>query len=592
MDFSNKAAFTFLTIFIFFQSSSFAQAPDTLWTKTFGGVYVDVGHSVQETTDGGYIITGLINGLSPGYANVWLIKTDSSGDTLWTKSYGGNLEDYARSVKQTTNGGYIIAGNTQSFGAGLNDFWLIRTDASGDTLWTKTFGGTSYEECFSIQKTMDGGYILVGETFSFSAGLGDVWLIKTNASGDTLWTKIFGNSYWDGGRSVQQTLDGGYIIVGVINSIGGANGGDVWLIKTDSSGDTLWTKTYGRNLEDWGNSIKQTTDGGYIIAGCIDAFGAGFTSDIWLIKTDAYGDTLWTKIFGGSNFDVANSVQQTADGGYIITGLRDSYDGVSGGYVWLLRTDASGDTLWTKTYGGSGTNQDAGHSVHQTTDGGYIITGFTESGGAGNGDVWLIKLEPDPSSSNISVTSPNGGEVWIMNESVEITWTSENVDDVKIELSIDNGLSWTTIEDSITSLGTYTWVVNATASSAECLMKITDISNSTVYDVSDSVFTIEYPIYVDEELGENQPSNYKILQNFPNPYNASTIINFQIPEVSFVELKVFDVLGREMETLIAETKEAGYYSYNFDATEYKSGIYFYRIKAGNYIKTMKMILLK
>jgi len=232
-----KSSLLLLVFYLITTIPTFGQAPDTLWTKTFGGLDMDVGHSVQQTTDGGYIISGFTASFDPGTGlAVWLIKTDDSGDTLWTKIYGSNY-GFSRSIHQTTDGGYIVAGTT-SFG-GSKEFWLIRTDASGDTLWTKTFGGSSNEDCFSIQQTTDGGYILVGETQSFSAGMGDVWIIKTNASGDTLWTKAFGGSYYDVGMSVQQTSDGGYVISGVKNSLGGVNGVDVWLIKTDSSGDKL-----------------------------------------------------------------------------------------------------------------------------------------------------------------------------------------------------------------------------------------------------------------------------------------------------------------------------------------------------------------
>jgi len=586
MKFSLVFHLSFLSILLFLSSQFFSQAPDTLWTKTFGGVYGDVGHSVQQTTDGGYIISGFTNSIA-GNSDLWLIKTDGSGDTLWTKTYGGSNSDWSRSIQQTTDGGYIVAGTTESFGAGLPDFWLIRTDASGDTLWTKTFGGYNFEDCYSIQQTTDGGYILVGETHSFSAGMGDVWVIKTNASGDTLWTKALGGIYWDVGSSVQQTSEGGYIISGTKNSLGGVNGGDVWLIKTDASGDTLWTKTYGGNYEDYGYSVRQTTDGGYIITGYKDAFGMGTNSDVWLIKTDASGDTLWTKTYGGNLHDGGHSVQQTMDGGYIITGIKDSYDGINGSNLWLLKTDSFGDSLWTKTYGGS--NTDAGGSVQQTTDGGYILAGFTKSFGAGNEDVWLIKIEPEPPVANISVTSPNGGEVWVMNETKDITWTSENIDDVKLELSIDNGMSWTAIVDSTPNIGTYSWVVSASAPSTECLIRIYDLSDSLVYDESDSIFTIEYT----NDVKENDLiSEYILLQNFPNPFNPRTSIQYAISSRQFVSLKVFDALGNEIETLVNEEKPAGIYEVTWYVEQLPSGVYFYQLKAGEYVSMKKMILIK
>ncbi|MHA2277642.1 MAG: hypothetical protein ACXAC2_17820, partial [Candidatus Kariarchaeaceae archaeon] len=181
-------------IVILFTTISFAQyVPDTLWTKTFG---VGLGYSVQQTTDEGYIITGCTEG------DVWLIKTDESGDTLWTKTFGGGDEDNGLSVQQTTDEGYIITGRTYSFGAGHADLWLIKTDESGDTLWTKTFGGGDKDNGLSVHQTADEGYIITGSTESFGAGDYDVWLIKTDESGDTLWTKTFGGGESDGGSSV------------------------------------------------------------------------------------------------------------------------------------------------------------------------------------------------------------------------------------------------------------------------------------------------------------------------------------------------------------------------------------------------------
>ncbi len=369
----------------------YAQAPDTLWTKTFGGPNGDHGYSVQQTSDGGYIIAGWTDSFGAGLDDFWLIKTDDSGDTLWTKTYGGSDYDYGYTVQQTTDEGYIIIGETYSFGSNDWDAWLIKTNDLGDTLWTQTFGGGSHDFGRSVQQTTDGGYVITGRTRSFGSGNEDVWLIKTDDLGDTLWTKTFGGSDNDQGFSIQQTADAGYIITGVTESFG-AGDYDIWLIKTDTLGDTLWTKTFGGSDVDGGRCVQQTTDGGYIIAGRTRSFGAG-NYDVWLIKTDDLGDTLWTKTFGGSDVDVGDCVQQTIDGGYIITGMTESFG--AGNYdVWFIKTDDSGDSLWTKALGGG--YYEGGYTVQQTSDGGYIITGYTSSFGAGDYDAWLIKTGSDP----------------------------------------------------------------------------------------------------------------------------------------------------------------------------------------------------
>jgi hypothetical protein len=374
---------------------SFVQA-QRRWTKNYGGSNVEKGYSVQQTSDGGYIVTGFTNSYGAGGNDVYLIKTDASGDTLWTKTYGGTHYDEGYSVRKTEDGGYIIAGATASFADTLNgDVYLIKTNGSGNTDWTRTYGGTGTDVGNSVQQTLDGGYLVAGWTNSFGAGGYDVWLLKTTALGDTQWTRTYGGAADDYGYSVRQTSDGGYIIAGNTDSYG-AGLNDVWLIKTTAFGDTQWTRTYGGTDQDYGRSVQQTTDGGYIIAGW--THGAGGT-DVYLIKTKANGDTLWTSTCGGDGFDEGLSVQQTSDGGYVTAGLTNSF---GNNYdVYLVRMNSSGDTLWTRNYDGM-VYDDYGYSVQQTTDGGYIVAGFTLRDFTYY-DVWLIKTDEN---GHIGVEEP------------------------------------------------------------------------------------------------------------------------------------------------------------------------------------------
>jgi len=315
---------------------------NTLWTHTYGGINADWGYCVQQTTDGGYIVVGHTESFGAGLSDIYLIKVNSSGDTLWTRTYGGEFTEIGWAVQQTIDGGYIVTGHTSSFGAGVYDVYLIKTDSTGDTLWTRTYGGSGGDAGWFTQQTIDGEYIVVGETESFGAGYRDVYLIKTNSVGDTLWTRTYGGSDYDHGYSVQQNIDGGYIVVGETESFGVGEQPNVYLIKTDSTGDALWARTYGGNAHDWGNHVRNTTNNGYIVIGVTESFDTN-SKKVYLIKTDSLGDPLWSRIFGGIGYDEGWSVQQTMDEGYIVAGWTDSY-GFGSEDVMLTKLNALGKT--------------------------------------------------------------------------------------------------------------------------------------------------------------------------------------------------------------------------------------------------------
>jgi hypothetical protein len=365
--------------------------------RTYGGIRDEMGWLVQQTIDEGYIVAGSTYSFGAGATDVFLLKLNASGDTLWMRTYGGSREDHGYCVQQTSDGGYIATGGTGSFGVG-GDLYLVKTDASGDTQWTRAHGGSQGDCGYAVQQTSDSGYIIAGCTGSFGAGDNDVYLVKTDTDGDTMWTGTFGGPRSDCAYSVQQTPDDGYIIAGHTLSYG-AGGDDIYLVKTDARGDTQWTKTFGGSQNDVGNSVLQTADGGYAVAGTTGSFGAG-DRDLYLLRTDANGDTLWTKTFGGYTTDVANSVRQATDRGYAIVGTTFSF-GNGTGEVYLVRADSCGHLLWTRAFGGD--SLEYGLSVDLTNDGGYVLAGMTKSFGADGEDIYVIKTD---AGGNVTVTEP------------------------------------------------------------------------------------------------------------------------------------------------------------------------------------------
>ncbi len=393
---------------------SFAQTLDSLWSRTFGGGNNDVCYSVEQTSDTGYILAGTTSSFGAGSDDFWLVKTNASGNPLWSRTFGGGQQDRCYSVQQTPDGGYILAGETYSFGAGSDDFWLVKTDENGDSLWSSTFGGSGDECCHSIQQTLDGGYILAGHTYSFAVGLADFWLVKTDEDGDSLWSRSFGRNDTDYCFSVKQTWDGDYYILAGFTSSLGAGGHDFWLVKTNSNGDSLWSRTFGGAQDEDCFSALETWDG-YILAGRTSSFGAGI-SDFWLLKTDLDGILQWNRTYGGSNNEVCFSAWPTMDGGCAMAGSASSF-GMGNDDFYLVRTDMDGNLLYSRTFGGGGFERCRG--VAQTLDGGYILAGYTTSFGAGATDDWLVKTGlPRPYNLTVYLGESRANPIlrWIMPE--------------------------------------------------------------------------------------------------------------------------------------------------------------------------------
>ena len=426
---------TAIAVFVHAQTNPFIQAQ-----KCFGGTKSDEARSIRQTKDGGYIIAGLassnngnVSGNHGGY-DAWIVKLRPSGSIEWQKSLGGTVSDYAASIEQTKEGGYIFAGFSYSNDGDVSghhgatesaDCWIVKLSASGSIEWQKSLGGAQYDEATSIQQTREGGYIIAGSSTSNDGDVSgnhgglDYWLVKLDTSGNIQWQKSLGGSKQYLAYSVDQTKDDGYIVAGYSQSNDGDVSGhhgttkyaDYWIVKLSASGSIEWQKSLGGAKYDEATSIQQVKEGGYIIAGSStsndgDVSGNHGGLDYWLVRLSAAGNIQWQKSLGGTNNDAAYSVDQTKDSGCIVAGYSYSNDGdVSGhhgvlfGDYWIAKIDAAGNIQWQTSLGG--TNQEWAHFIIQKFDGSYVVAGSAASddgdvtglhGLVGNSDYWIVQL--------------------------------------------------------------------------------------------------------------------------------------------------------------------------------------------------------
>ena len=405
MDMKTSLVFAcILSLILALSLSAFGQ-PTEAWSRNYGGQSSDPGGAVKATSDGGYLLTGMTYSYGFGRGDLWLVKADSNGTEQWNKTFGGSNFDIGRSVLQTSDGGYIIAGSTQSFGAGKSNGWLVKTDRNGTEQWNRTFGGKSTDEATSVQQTDDGGYIFTGFTSSYKAD-GDIWLVRTNSSGYELWNKTFGKKGSDHGWSVIRAKDGGFVVAGDIDSYVPNNDNpdlssdtgsdtDAWLIKTDKNGIEQWNTTIKSGMDDSAKSVQQTMDGGFILTGYTKAnlYQDNPISKVLLSKIEGNGTVDWRKIIdekSSSGRNEGQAVLQTSGGDYIVAGYTTFY-GDSEGDALVLMIDPKGNVQWIKSFGGQGSQ--SADSVQDVNNGGYVIAGNTNQLRGHGIDIWLMKLE-------------------------------------------------------------------------------------------------------------------------------------------------------------------------------------------------------
>lgn len=344
---------------------------EKVWEDSFGGRGADGGNDVLGTSDGGYISVGYTNAYGSGKNDVWIIKTDFNGEKQWSRVYGGKLDDYGWGVTESDDGGYVIAGETFSFGSGQSDIYLLKIDSNGNMKWNTTFGGLAEDVAYSVVNSNDGGFIVAAQTKSYGKGGSDGMIVKFDSKGIKQWNRLFGGKGLDYLKSITVDSLKGYILAGGSRSFNdGDNQG--WVLSVNNDGYPRWEKTYGDVGEDGFNMITRTKDGGFVAVGSSASFFSKGMKDVIMIKLDSAGQKLWMNLYGGRENDIGNAVNECKDGGFIIAGETTSY-GKGKSDILLIKTDQLGKEKWKTTVGSVGV--DIGNSVQELTKGGYIISG-------------------------------------------------------------------------------------------------------------------------------------------------------------------------------------------------------------------------
>ncbi|TKJ40136.1 hypothetical protein CEE37_10395 [candidate division LCP-89 bacterium B3_LCP] len=601
--------------------NSYADPPDTLWTNTFGSAGNDVGIRVRQTSGSGFIIAGYTKPPDSTFYQGLLVKTDPYGEESWTRHYAGTGDLLFHDVQITSDGGFICTGLSNSL-SGINaDLCLLKTDSCGIEQWRETFGGNSDDKGHAVQQTDDGGYIIAGETTSLGAGNRDFLLVKTDEIGSVRWYRTFGGSQADYCHAVCQTGDGGYLMAGSTASFG-SGGYDFWLVKTDAAGIEQWNRTFGGLENDFTHSMQLCDDGGIALAGCTWSFGSG-GCDFWLVKTGNNGDLEWSNAYGGYACDCCYSLQQTIDGGFILSGWCYSF-GAGECDFWMVKTDYCGIEEWNLPVGGSGF--DHGQCIQQIREGGYIATGHTNSLGAGALDVWLVRLA-DP-SLNI-ICNPISTPVVIPYTGGTIEATAALSNNTALELTFDLWAEVILPGGSI--YGPTVLLQNRTIPPAYSIIRqlsqeipasappgfyryflhtglypdsiISTASFPFTKDTCNSFLHASDPLSNSSAYNQLIPAQPEADDNRSHlnlscfsSANSTTTIQFELPSAGQVMIEIYNILGENCTAGIIELCRQSWYSagkhqVNIDGTNLSSGVYIVNIHFNGMIERDKLIIV-
>jgi hypothetical protein len=565
----------------------FAQ-PDTLWTAHFGGTNEEICRALVETSGGGFALLGSTQSFGAGGRDYYLVRTDTLGHELWNRTYGGSGDDVGYALQQTRNGGFICAGRSNSLPGGYNA-WIVRTNGNGDTLWTRKVGGSQRDECYGVVETLDSGFVCAGYTASYGRG-GDFWLFKLNARGDSLWSRTYGGSGIDMCYALLPTADGGFLLGGQTQSYGqnADSAPNDWIVHTAANGDSLWSRVFGGSSGDACTALCSGPDGGYYLGGYTSSFGAG-REDAWLIRVAANGDSLWGRAFGGTGSDYCAAVLTDSSGNGVFAGWKN---GTGGDNYWLSGADPSGGLRWESSIGGN--SPDQCNAALRGADGVYALAGSSFSFSHGNQDFWLVKtrggvprLEVTPDPLNFGLIAAGA----IATDSIRV----HNIGDVSVtifavtwplgfhvafpgqHLLAPNEMEWYTVTFNPDTVGPFsgTLCVHSNATEGHPCIELAGVGIQP--DTAP-----EHP-----EL----PLQFS-LAAYPNPFNPSTQLEFVLPEAGPVRLTIFDAMGREAAALLKNDFTRGIHRITFEGSHLPSGLYFARLTTASAAVTTKLVLLK
>ena len=351
-----------------------------------GAAQRDRGIDVIQTRDEGYAILGYTSSSGAGGEDLYLVRLSAEGQELWSQTYGGEAQDNGWSIHEIEGGDFMLFGFTHSSGAGGLDFYLIRTDPDGQVLWEATYGGEDDEYGWALSPTDDGGFVLAGQTESYGSGDIDGYLIKVDDSGELQWSQTYGGPDEDRLFSIDLCDDGGFILTGTSGQ--SSTSRDVYLVRTDAQGELLWESRIGADADDVGHDVRQLVDGTFAVAGYTMNYGAE-RYDAMLLRVDENGEFVWRQLYGGYLEDRTISLDLTLDGGFLLGGYSQSY-GNGNWDIYFVHADTDGNMLWFGVYGDLG--NETGYTFVQAQDSGVVLTGETYSSNLGEGDLIILKI--------------------------------------------------------------------------------------------------------------------------------------------------------------------------------------------------------